>query len=128
MAPRKKSIRTELVRALPLLHAASHMTDEERNSLLYFLNDAGKEVLYNCVYNCIYNKDIPKAKRREVRKQLGKQGSVYEYLAGPNNKPEKKNRLLTQHGAGLPTILSAVLPMLSTILAPTTVPSTVSKQ
>ena len=113
----KKSLRTQLAAALPFLQALSRMSDAERVSALEFINDDGLAVLQQCIYNCIYNQNIPKKRRAEIRRSLGKEGKKYEYLATDSKNLLKRRRLLKQTGAGLPIILTTVLPLLASLLS-----------
>jgi hypothetical protein len=109
--------KVQMRKALPLLHAVCHMSDEERISLFEHLNEDGRQIVYHCIFNGIYNKCISKKKRVEICQKLGDQKKIYEYLAKPTNHLDRKKKLLKQTGAGLPLILSAVLPILSALLS-----------
>lgn len=115
---RKKDLLSSYKKALPLLHALCHMKDDERESALEFLNGRGREVLYQCIFNCVFNqKVLPVEKRREIRKKLAGKAKVYEFLAKPSTKESgRKKKLLRQTGAGLPLILAAAIPILTSLL------------
>jgi hypothetical protein len=113
----KRSLRSQFVDALPFLHAFCRMTDQERSSVLEFLNEEGRDIFYQCIYNCIYNKAIPKVERAKISKRLGSHAKAYEYLAFDEGEPIKKRKLLKQVGAGLPIVVTTVLPILTSLLA-----------
>jgi hypothetical protein len=118
MAKKKKDLLSNYKKALPLLHALCRMTDVERESALEFLNRRGREVLYQCIFNCVYNqKVLPVEKRREIRKKLSGKAQVYELLAKPSTTESlRKKKLLRQTGTGLPLILAAAIPILTSLL------------
>jgi hypothetical protein len=103
---------------LPLLEAIySVKEDSLRKELILHLNDAGHNLIYECVHNCIYNRAIPKKTRLALADQLDSQKRTITYLADPDSDPVVKKKLLRQTGAGiLPIILAAVLPLLTRIL------------
>lgn len=109
--------RVQLKKALPLLQASCRMNEEERTSLFEYLSEEGRCAFYHCILNGVFNKFIPKKKQSEIREKLGHQKQMYEYLAR-GKKLEKKKKLLKQTGAGLPLILSSVLPILTDVLSP----------
>ena len=92
------------------------MSAEERDSLLEYLNERGREVLYSCIHNCVYNDKVPVEKRKEIRHKLKDKGKILEFMADSTKTDKRKRPLLKQTGEGLPLILSAILPLLSRVL------------
>jgi hypothetical protein len=108
----------KLKKTIPFCRALCKLDDEERSTLLTYLNSEGRDVLYQCMHNCLYNKAIPKEKRHALRATLSGKAKVITYLAKAGNNLEKKRRMLTQHGGSiLPAILSAALPLLLSLFS-----------
>lgn len=96
----------------PLLELLVRANEEERKCLIKHIDDDGLDIVCCCVFNAIWNKDLVPQRRRElINDRLGEFRQPLIYLSRHRNNNRKKRReLLVQHGAGLPLLLSSVLP------------------
>lgn len=96
----------------PLLELLVRANDEERNCLLQHIDDDALDIVCCCIFNAIWNKElVPRDRRQLIKNRLGTFRQPLVYLSRHrNNNRGKRRKLLIQHGAGLPLLLSSVLP------------------
>jgi hypothetical protein len=104
-------------KTLDFLHGLCCMNEEQRGALLDHLTDDGVDLISQCMLNCVYNRCIGGSQQAELCEKLGNKKHIFEYLARDTNSRVKKRKLLKQTGAGLPLVLSTVIPLLTDLLA-----------
>lgn len=96
----------------PLLELLVRANDEERRCLLQHIDDDAFDIVCCCIFNAIWNRDlVPREQMNLIGKRLGEYRKPLVYLSRHNGSTRRERRdLLVQHGAGLPLLLSSVLP------------------
>ncbi len=96
----------------PLLELLVRANDEERRCLLRHIDDEAFDIVCCCIFNAIWNRDlVPPEQMKLIGKRLGEYRKPLVDLSRHNGSTRRERReLLVQHGAGLPLLLSSVLP------------------
>lgn len=107
----KRTTKSSVKKALPLLNVLVSSTDEERDCILKHLNSDAVNILCCCVWNAIHNREVvPESAKKVIRQRLKDNRQHLHYIAKQSNNPIKRRRRLIQQGGSLPLLLSAVIP------------------
>lgn len=102
---------------LCLFNLMSKASPDEMETILRSLNQHGRSNVYKGISNSIYNPGVSEFKKNEIRKKLMNEGKTLKYLAGKRGNEKRKKKVLIQKGGALlPLILSAAIPLLSSLL------------
>jgi len=88
----------------------------ERVALLDLLKDDGCDYICEGVHNFLSNVKLKTEARTTLMKRLKRKKKELRYLSNRENDIESRKKILKQSGAGIGLILSAVLPLLTTLI------------
>lgn len=89
--------------------------DNLRRHIIKHLDDDGINSICECIYNVIFTDlKLSKKKKNLLRKHIKKFPKIKQ-LTNANVSVSKRRKALAQYGSGLPLILSAVLPILTSL-------------
>lgn len=106
----------KLRKCLPLLRIIKGLSKSDQKILLAHIDEDGLEAVYECVHNALSNTVIPVEKRKKLRNSLKAHKEDLRFLTASGNKKIKRRKLLQLGGNPLDTILSTVLPILTSFL------------
>jgi hypothetical protein len=106
----------------PLLSLMSKMSPEQCNALMPYVKENTHHALCTCAHNALVNfsKFTPE-QVQNIKSTLSPNIDQYRYLSSEMNAKSKKRLhqradVINQVGSGFPLILSAVLPLLGSLL------------
>jgi len=110
-------------RQQPLLEIIKGLSPKQARTLLPYLSSDCHDALCLCVHNAILNFKKLDVDVGELQKVMAPDHKKYRYLSDKRvTKSDKvfaeRADILEQTGEGLPLILSAVLPLLTSLFAP----------
>ena len=118
----RKTSKSLIKNNLPLLEALTKVSEEERKCMIRCLGGDALNIVCCCVFNALFNRDVvPRDIRKSIKRKLKKENDLesWYYIAKQTNNAGKRRKLLAQRGAGLPLMLSGVLPTISASVAKT---------
>lgn len=127
MPPRSKAkeeIKEYLHNQLPLIKVLKELTPRQARAILPYVSSDSHDALCLCVHNAIRNyKKLKEEDVKQLFEIMDPHMDKYRYLSDKRfTKSDKvfahRANILEQTGEGLPFILSAILPMLTSLFAP----------
>ena len=104
-----------------LLHLLRRSKPDDRQTILYFLDDAGLHTLGEFTHNCLFRRcNLTPEEKDKLIDKLKPQAKSYEKIAKKNLSNKVRKRLIQeQSGSGLlTTLLTVGLPLLTSFLWP----------
>lgn len=105
----------------PLIKVLNSLDKESRSIVLNHLDDASSDLISECIFNVIHKPDrLPKETRSGLKRVSPKEKQSLRYVADPRWRDyrDKRRAALSQSGKGLGLILSALVPILTSLLFP----------
>jgi len=106
----------KLKNMLQLYKIFQKLSARERCVLLDLLKDEGCDYICEGVQNFLSNVKLKASTRDTLMKKLKKKKKQLRYLSNRENGIEARKKVLKQSGAGIGLILSAVLPLLTSLI------------
>jgi hypothetical protein len=107
----------KLKKAFPLLKVLSKLPDQDRTTLIEYLNGDATNALCECVHNAINNRQI--SGRHQLCSKALRSKDDLRYISKNHTKSKQKHKLkklIQVGGSPIGLILSAVLPLLASAL------------
>ena len=101
-----------------LLSLIKKLRVEDRQKLIKHLDSDAIDTLCECVYNLI-NEDLglSRAKISKLKQKLEPSKRNLRFVANKSNSVTKRRKVLSQEGEGLGLILSAAIPLISSLIS-----------
>jgi len=96
----------------PLLKLITKLTDDERRTVLFYLNSAGLDGVYECIHNGIANPTIYTGDQNQLKEKLASQKGQYLSLLADDPDPVKKHKKLLKVSDSVGEVIKLVLPVL----------------
>ena len=122
MAPKEKCklSKTKIKKLLEFLSFIKGLNKNNRKIALKYASEDGLDFISESIFNTLYNSDctslLSKKKFKKLVKTLKPHAHMYKQLSQKNLPSAKKRTKIIQSGTGLPLLLSAIIPFLSSLL------------
>lgn len=110
------SNKKDLKKILPILQILRKIPANKLSLLLPHLDNHLTEIVCGCIYNALHNKELSHRTKKKLKKSLIKKKDDLRYVLQPNRSMLQKKKRLGQVGGSFGVILSAILPLIMSLL------------
>ena len=114
----KRSVRTQVLKFKPLLELIASSSPQQRKILLQTLNEDAVDFICQCLYNTLHNlhSKMDPQEREHLKTSVAKDKAKLRRVCRHNLDTKTRQKILTQAGGSLGLIISAAIPIITSLL------------
>ena len=121
MSNSKKLSVSKIKKLLTLFKFIVSQKSGNRSTVLTLLNEKSINEISESIYNILYNKNLnlnlSKSQKIKLRKIIKPNARSFEEISKKNVSIKRRHNKIIQQGSGIGTILSTLIPVLTSLLA-----------